>query len=71
MAKRDMTIIDVYVDAADGAVLERLNKNFQLGLPRKKWWILSERVDTYRERVRTGLIEYFNRIEERLRTCSL
>lgn len=61
MAKGDMTLIDIYVDAADNAELERLNKAFDLRLTRiKRWWWFEESNASYRERVREGIRENFN-----------
>lgn len=53
--KGDMSILDIWIDGASGAALERVNVKFELGVPRGKWLVFSELLERYRERVRGAL----------------
>jgi hypothetical protein len=59
MAKGDMTLVDIYVDGADGRKLELFNSQLKLGVPRRRRWFIKERADVYRERVRAALLQRF------------
>jgi len=52
MARGDMTILDIEIDAASRVALQRANVRFRLGLPTLRWW---QRKEAFRELVRAAL----------------
>lgn len=57
-----MNIIDIWIDGADGAALDRVNVHFNLQLPRRRFWIFKECNSTYRERIREAVRNQYSQI---------